>query len=187
MHRASSLVALETQSAVKTFQIHHFDEVFEEGYLHIPEKYDDPESDMLAEDDYHAADPSDPQAHLDVEQAALCIHAQHSARTGAHRTEFEELEHHCGNAFSLLQLLILVFSNVVIRTSDVIGSKRDVPVGCKQTDEDQLTYEMLEKAENQDNFQELLLASPKTYPDLAAKYEETKCVAAASSMISMRL
>ena len=114
MHRASSLVALETQMAVRTFQHNHF-EVFEEGCLHIPEKYDDaPESDMLAEDDYHAADPSDPQAHLDVEQAALCIHAQHSARTGAHRTEFEELEHHCGNAFSLLQL-ILLFSNVVIR------------------------------------------------------------------------
>ena len=67
----------------------------------------------------------------------------------------------------------------------MIGLKRDVPVGCKQTDE--LTCEMLEKAESQDNFQELLLASPKTYPDLATKYEETKCVAAASSMISMRL
>ena len=63
----------------------------------------------------------------------------------------------------------------------MIDLKRDVPVGCKQTDEDQLTFEMLEKAENQDNFQELLLASPKTYPDLATKYEETKCVAAASS------
>ena len=105
MHRVSSLVALETQLAVRTFQIHHFDEVFEEGYVDIPEKYDESrESDMLAEDDYHAADPSDPQAHLDVEQAALCIHAQHSARTGAHRTEFEELEHHHGNAFSVLLL-----------------------------------------------------------------------------------
>ena len=74
--------------------------------------------------------------------------------------------------------MILLFSNVVIRTSDVIDLKRDVPVGCKQADEDQLTFEILEKAENQDNFQELLLASPKTYPDLATKYEETKCVAA---------
>ena len=70
--------------------------------------------------------------------------------------------------------MILLFSNVVIRTSDVIDLKRDVPVGCKQADEDQLTFEILEKAENQDDFQELLLASPKTYPDLAAKYEETK-------------
>ena len=101
MHRASSLVPLELQLAVKTFQNHHFDEVFEEGYVDIPEKYD---ADMPAEDDYHAADPSDPQAHLDVEQAALCIHVQHSARTGAHRAEFEELEHHYGNAFSVLLL-----------------------------------------------------------------------------------